>query len=695
MSRTKVTSSLISEILAKNSNTPRFLEDRFNDITFVKDYGVVGDGVTDDTLAIQLAINNLSSNNVLDLQNLNCLVTSSLVAETNDWTIQNGTLNFSSVETPGTVFTIGSTLLSAIALAEDVEEGSTFIKLISTDSIQKDQYIFIQSNAIWDAGGTNTTKGEVIQVKEIGETFAQQSSSVTLTYDLTANYIENLSAVSLQPELYTIDDNENGTATITFLLLLGTATGITLYKGLLDSYKISENAEILWNPDYISNVNFDNVTFVGANSAINLTALHFLNTQNININNCKFSYFYDNNINLEKVVKFNINNCTFNNTGNSNLLNSGIVCYSNTTYGNITNCHSSNIPNLVLISGGAGVNRFINVQNCIGVNSGFTFLSPSEYCTIVNCKSIDSPRDGFWLRGSNCTVKDCYAINANRFGINLNPSVVIKKQNIVAANSCQVVNSKNSAYNTQTDVPGVSAEIELTNSTGSSISGSFIELKALGFESSVNRALLTDNRTTAPITNTEAFGLYIVTNATGAKIDNINVNNNYIETANNNPNIFVNEIAGDVKNIRLTKNILHSNGFTLSSLGTFNGQIQDNIFLSPVDETFSLDNNVNVWASRNQTTKETFKLLAQTTTPTVGAHTLFKTNNVTAQTFNNFIGALPGQQITILVEDNNTIFNFETGNLRGNNGVNYTASTEDLVNAVYDGTNWRCVIGQS
>lgn len=59
--------SLQANVLATGSTTSRSLSNRFSDIINVKDYGAVGNGIANDTAAIQSAINSASSGNNVEI----------------------------------------------------------------------------------------------------------------------------------------------------------------------------------------------------------------------------------------------------------------------------------------------------------------------------------------------------------------------------------------------------------------------------------------------------------------------------------------------------------------------------------------------------------------------------------------------------------------------------------------------------
>ena len=126
-------------ITATGTSFPRSLEDRFSDIINVKDFGAVGDGVTDDTAAIQAALN--ASNNVepVLIPKGNYVLTSTLTAFCP--VIFNGVISVSSLSSVrfklksqpivfndyrkiymGTQWTNPNSLLAGIALQRAVDE---------------------------------------------------------------------------------------------------------------------------------------------------------------------------------------------------------------------------------------------------------------------------------------------------------------------------------------------------------------------------------------------------------------------------------------------------------------------------------------------------------------------------------------------------------------------------------------------
>ena len=70
-------------VIAAGSDTPRTLADRFGDVVNVKDFGAVGDGVTDDTISINAALKHAgdSGGGVVSLvQGEKYLITSKLLS---------------------------------------------------------------------------------------------------------------------------------------------------------------------------------------------------------------------------------------------------------------------------------------------------------------------------------------------------------------------------------------------------------------------------------------------------------------------------------------------------------------------------------------------------------------------------------------------------------------------------------------
>lgn len=85
-------------------------------------------------------------------------------------------------------------------------------------------------------------------------------------------------------------------------------------------------------------------------------------------------------------------------------------------------------------------------------------------------------------------------------------------------------------------------------------------------------------------------------------------------------------------------------------------------------------------------------LTVNSATPSVLGNMLFVTANITATAITNFTDGVQGQEICVRVNDANTTFDFSSSNLKGNNGVDYTATSGDLVFAKRIGSNWYCTV---
>lgn len=91
-------------------------------------------------------------------------------------------------------------------------------------------------------------------------------------------------------------------------------------------------------------------------------------------------------------------------------------------------------------------------------------------------------------------------------------------------------------------------------------------------------------------------------------------------------------------------------------------------------------------------------LAVDDTTPSVQAvrgysDVMWQTANTSATTISNFDDGYLGQEIWVFIGDANTTIDFTSSNLKGNGGVDFSASQGDHLHCIFDGTNWRCLVG--
>ena len=78
------------------------------------------------------------------------------------------------------------------------------------------------------------------------------------------------------------------------------------------------------------------------------------------------------------------------------------------------------------------------------------------------------------------------------------------------------------------------------------------------------------------------------------------------------------------------------------------------------------------------------------TKPTTHFSKWFKTHNTQDTTITHLRNGWAGAQRVILINDNNTRFDFKSGNLRGNAGQPWHAKKGSTMNCLFDGKHWRC-----
>ena len=230
-------------ITATDTSFPRSLEDRFSDIINVKDFGAVGDGVTDDTAAIQAAIN--ASNNVepVLIPKGNYVLKSTITAFCP--VIFNGVISVSSLSSVrfklksqpivfndyrkiymGTEWTNPNSLLAGIALQRAVDELA-----------ESPRYHTL------DGEGASIALGHSIKVNSFPALFGRFKTIQNLTVVLSAGFgirDTTTQAVTTSAQAYAFDINAPTTSaffgfSFNNVTIYGQKNGNGIYYGIQDN----------------------------------------------------------------------------------------------------------------------------------------------------------------------------------------------------------------------------------------------------------------------------------------------------------------------------------------------------------------------------------------------------------------------------------------------------------------------------
>jgi hypothetical protein len=82
-------------------------------------------------------------------------------------------------------------------------------------------------------------------------------------------------------------------------------------------------------------------------------------------------------------------------------------------------------------------------------------------------------------------------------------------------------------------------------------------------------------------------------------------------------------------------------------------------------------------------------------TPSVSSGNIYKTFNVNSTNITMFDNGVIGQEIKVIFGDDNTKIDFTDTNLKGNRGTNWSPREGDHMTCVFDGVNWYCDVSDN
>lgn len=366
----------------------------------VVDFGAVGNGVTNDTAAIQAAINALPAGQTLNGNGSTYLITSSLTLKAN-MALENFVFDFSTAGNSAELLVASGSIGTAISISAGLTVGQVTFTVSNGAGFSANDYVYIKSADFWDNWDDLCIMAETHKIKSV------VGNSITL-YD---------------PILYAMPT----TPTIQKLTTL-------------------DNLVLRDIRAYGS----------GAGSAGDQEGARLTYCKNLILDNCNFTKFDDRCIRISTCVDFTVVNSTFGKVYKTGLAY-GVAIADASINGKISNNNFFDCRHGVSLGDTGGPNRYIVVDSnnfTLCREAGMDAHTAGDLCVISNntiqCDSTSAVSDGILWRGINATITDNIIIGAGRTGINvLNNVTGATGGYVITGNTVKLSNVRGISVNKQ------------------------------------------------------------------------------------------------------------------------------------------------------------------------------------------------------------------------------------------------------
>ena len=335
----------------------------------VVDFGAVGNGITNDTAAIQAAINALPAGQTLNGNGSTYLITSSLTLKAN-MTLENFVFDFSTAGNSAELLVASGSIGTAISISAGLTVGQVTFTVSNGAGFSANDYVYIKSADFWDNWDDLCIMAETHKIKSV------VGNSITL-------YDPILYAMPTTPTIQKLTTLDN--------LVL---RDIRAYGSGAGAAGDQEGAQLTY-------------------------------CKNLFLDNCNFTKFDNRCIRISTCIDFTIVNSTFGKAYKTGLAY-GVAIADASINGKISDNNFFECRHGVTLGDTGGPNRYIVVDSnnfTLCREAGMDAHTAGDLCVISNntfqCDSTSAVSDGILWRSINATITDNIIIGAGRTGINV------------------------------------------------------------------------------------------------------------------------------------------------------------------------------------------------------------------------------------------------------------------------------------